>query len=275
MFKFPVRDQIWEISKPQLMGILNATKDSFYEESRVQATDLAIEKARQYILEGASIIDIGGQSTRPNAHLNTIEEEMANVLPIVEAIHAQFPNILISVDTFHSSVAKQALNAGAHIINDISCGSFDSAMYKIVANYQAGYIGMHFTGTKDNMHHIPEYRSNILEELITFFKEKKQLLLNVGIENWVIDPGFGFGKSVQDNFNIIKGLRQLQSIELPILLGVSRKSSIYKTLNIDPEDALNGTTIVNTFGILNGASILRVHDVKEAKQILDLHPFLA
>ena len=133
MFKIPVRDQIWEINKPQIMGILNATKDSFYEGSRVQAIDLAIEKAGQFILEGASIIDIGGQSTRPNAPLNTIEEETANVVPIVEAIHAHFPNILLSVDTFHSAVAKEALNAGAHIVNDISCGSFDTAMYKTVA----------------------------------------------------------------------------------------------------------------------------------------------
>jgi dihydropteroate synthase len=275
MFKIPVRDQIWEINKPQIMGILNATKDSFYEGSRVQAIDLAIEKAGQFILEGASIIDIGGQSTRPNAPLNTIEEETANVVPIVEAIHAHFPNILLSVDTFHSAVAKEALNAGAHIVNDISCGSFDTAMYKTVANNQAGYIGMHLTGTMDNMHHIPMGRSNILEDLIAYFKHKKDVLIKAGIENWVIDPGFGFGKTVQDNFNIVKGLKQLHTIELPILLGVSRKSSIYKTLDIEPKDALNGTSIVNTVGLLNGASILRVHDVKEAKQIVDLLPYLA
>lgn len=274
MFKIPARDRFWEINGPQVMGIMNATSDSFYEASCVNAAQLAVEMAGKYIQDGATIIDIGGQSTRPGAPILAVHEEIKHVVPIIEAIHAHYPNTLISIDTFNSVVALAALKAGAHIVNDISCGAFDDAMFKVVADHNAGYIGMHLTGDVHTMHSIPT-RLNIVEDVVTYFKEKKKLLANVGIPNWVMDPGFGFGKTIEANFSLVKDLQQLAVLELPILLGVSRKSSIYKTLGITANEALNGTSIVNTVGVLNGASILRVHDVKEAKQIIELLPYLS
>lgn len=274
MFKIPVQNGIWEIDAPQVMGILNVTSDSFYAASRAKTVESAVKKVNQFITEGATIIDIGGQSTRPGAKSLTIEDEIEHVVPIVEAIRNQHPNILLSIDTFHSQVAAAALKGGANIINDISCGSFDQQMLQTVADFNAGYIGMHISGTFETMHQVPE-RAFLMEELLAYFKEKIKILAEFGIKNWVIDPGFGFGKTIEENFKIVKELDTLKRLELPILLGVSRKSSIYNTLNITAEDALNGTTIVNTIGILNGASILRVHDVKEARQIIDLHPFFS
>ena len=273
MFKIPARDRIWEINSPQVMGILNATTDSFYAASRVQKIDLALERVAEMIQEGVDIIDIGGQSTRPGAPLLSEQEELNNVLAIIEAIHGKFPDLLLSIDTFNSKVAMESLKAGVHLVNDISGGHFDPNMYKIVSQYNAGYIGMHMTGTAQNMHQIPAERTLIIPELISYFQQKQKELINLGIKDWVIDPGFGFGKSIQDNFTLVKELAALQVLEAPILLGVSRKSSIYKTLSIDASEALNGTTVVHTIGLLNGASILRVHDVKEAKQIIQLLPF--
>lgn len=274
MFKIVAKGQIREFNTPQIMAIMNATTDSFFEGSRISNVDWAIQKARDFIAQGASIIDVGGQSTRPGAIMHSPQEELENVLPIIEALRAEFPQLLISVDTFHSHVASHTLKAGADIINDISCGSFDDKMWNVVASHQAGYIGMHVTGTAATMHEVPK-RENIITDLLTYFTFKKEALAQKGIHEWIIDPGFGFGKLIAENFDIVKKLSDLKSLALPILLGVSRKSSIYKTLNVKAEDALNGTTIVNTVGILNGASIIRVHDVKEAKQIIDLVPFLS
>jgi dihydropteroate synthase len=274
MFKIVAKGQIWEFKTPQVMAIMNATPDSFYAASRINNIDWAIEKAGNFIKEGAAIIDIGGQSTRPGALLNTPQEELKNILPIIEAVHYNYPNTLISIDTFHSLVAAEGLKAGAHLVNDISCGSFDENMLTVVADNQAGYFGMHLTGDSQNMHHIAE-RINVVNDIIDYFLKKKKILSEKGIPEWIIDPGFGFGKTIEENFKIVKELNKLKSIDLPILLGVSRKSTIYKTLNITVDDALNGTTILNTIGILNGASILRVHDVKEAKQIIDLFPYLS
>lgn len=275
MFKIPARDRIWEINSPQVMGILNATSDSFFADSRVLEIDLALERVSQMVQEGVDIIDIGGQSTRPGAPLLSEQEELNNVLPFIESIHVHYPGILLSVDTFHSKVALESLKAGVHIVNDISGGHFDANMYKIVADQNAGYIGMHMTGNAQNMHQIPADRTFIIPELISYFRQKQKELTDMGIKDWIIDPGFGFGKSIKDNFNLVKELSALRILEAPILLGVSRKSSIYKTLSIDASEALNGTTVVNTIGLLNGASILRVHDVKEAKQIIQLLPYLS
>jgi len=269
MFKIPIQNSTWEINGPQIMGILNITKDSFYASSRVNSVDLALELTQKFILEGAHIIDIGGQSTRPGAQFLSVDEEIKNVIPIIEAIRFQFPATLISIDTFNSKVADKALMAGANIVNDISCGNFDDKMYKVVAAHNAGYVGMHIKGSFETMHEVPK-RENIMKDLIEFFEEKKKALAAYGIEQWVIDPGFGFGKTIEENFTIVKELKQLKVLGLPILLGVSRKSSIYKTLNITADEAINGTTVVNTVGLLNGAHILRVHDVKEAKEAIDL-----
>jgi dihydropteroate synthase len=273
MFKIPAGDQIWEISSPQVMGILNITADSFYKESRFSDIELAVAQALLFQEQGASIIDIGGQSTRPGATLITPEIEAKNIIPFIKAIKKALPKMLISIDTYNALVAQEALEAGANIINDISCGNFDNSMLKVVAEFNAGYIGMHLTGNFQTMHEI-EARKSIMETEQLYFENKKRELATYGINNWVIDPGFGFGKTVEENFTLVKQLGNLRNLGLPILLGVSRKSSIYKTLGISPSEALNGTTIVNTIGLLNGASIIRVHDVKEAKEIIQLLPLL-
>ena len=257
----------------QIMAIMNLTPDSFYANSRMESLQKVVDKAGAFIEEGASIIDIGGQSTRPGAIMISEEEEIERVSGAIESISKVFPTVKVSIDTFQSKVAKAAIEAGAKIVNDISCGSFDPDIMELVAHCKVGYIGMHITGTKDTMHVIPE-RTDIIEELIHFFTQKKQLLADKGIQDWVIDPGFGFGKTIQENYTIIKDLRKLAIIQLPILIGVSRKSSIYKTLGISAEEALNGTTVVNTIALKNGASILRVHDVKEARQALTLMEYL-
>lgn len=273
MFKIPAGDKLWEISSPQVMGILNVTPDSFYKESRYSDLDTAVAQAMLFQQQGASVIDIGGQSTRPGAALITPELEAKNITPYIIAIKKALPGMLISIDTFNATVAQAALDAGANIINDISCGNFDAAMLKVVASFKAGYIGMHLTGNKQTMHEI-EKRESIIESELTYFENKKMELEALGIQQWVIDPGFGFGKTIEENFILVKQLGGLTKLGLPILLGVSRKSSIYKTLGIQPAEALNGTTVVNTVGLINGASILRVHDVLEAKEILQLLPFI-
>ena len=273
MFKIPAKDLEWQITTPQVMGILNLTPDSFYEASRHSNIDSAIAQAHLFIQEGASIIDIGAQSTRPGAHMEGAEIEIQRLIPYIEAIHQAYPKQLISVDTFYASVAEAALKAGAHIINDISCGGFDENILKVVAKNNAGYIGMHLTGGMDSMHKV-EPREDIIANLISYFEAKKKLLSKYGIEHWVIDPGFGFGKTVEENFTIVKKMNELKIVGLAILLGASRKSSLYKTLGIESKDALNATTIVNTVGLLKGAAIVRVHDVKEAAEIVKLLPYL-
>jgi dihydropteroate synthase len=273
MFKIPAKDIEWQIDNPQVMGILNLTPDSFYEASRHSNIDSAIAQANLFIQEGASIIDIGAQSTRPGAQMEGAEIEIKRLIPYIEAIHQAYPKQLISVDTFYASVAEAALKAGAHIINDISCGAFDENILTVVAKNNAGYIGMHLTGGMESMHKV-EPREDIIATLIRYFEAKKQLLSKYRIEHWVIDPGFGFGKTVEENFTIVKKINELKKMGLPILLGASRKSSLYKTLGIESKDALNATTIVNTVGLLKGADIVRVHDVKEAAEIIQLLPYL-
>ena len=273
MFKIPAKDLEWQITTPQVMGILNLTPDSFYEASRHSNIDSAIAQAHLFIQEGASIIDIGAQSTRPGAHMEGAEIEIQRLIPYIEAIHQAYPKQLISVDTFYASVAEAALKAGAHIINDISCGGFDENILTVVAKNNAGYIGMHLTGGMDSMHKV-EPREDIIANLISYFEAKKKLLSKYGIEHWVIDPGFGFGKTVEENFTIVKKMNELKKGGLAILLGASRKSSLYKTLGIESKEALNATTIVNTVGLLKGAAIVRVHDVKEAAEIIKLLPYL-
>jgi len=273
MFKIPAKDIDWQITSPQVMGILNLTSDSFYEASRHSNIESAIAQAHLFIQEGASIIDIGAQSTRPGAHMEGSEIEIQRLIPFIEAIHQAYPKQLISVDTFYASVAEAALKAGAHIINDISCGAFDENILTVVAKNNAGYIGMHLTGSMENMHKV-EPREDFIASIISYFEAKKKLLSKYGINHWVIDPGFGFGKTIEENFTIIKKINELKIWGLPILLGASRKSSLYKTLGIESKDALNATTIANTVGLLNGAAIVRVHDVKEAAEIIQLLPYL-
>ena len=273
MFKIPAKDLEWAIAGPQVMGIINCNSDSFYAASRQENAEKVLLKLDQFIKEGATLVDIGAQSTRPNANLLGAETEIAQLIPMLKIIRSTYPSLLISVDTFYASVAAAALEAGANIINDISCGSFDPEILNVVASYKAGYIGMHLTGGLHHMHEIAP-RENLMEELIAYFEEKKKLLAKAGIHQWVLDPGFGFGKTVEENFELVKQIEKLKSIGLPILLGASRKSSIYKTLGIKAEDALNGTTIVNTVALMGGVNVLRVHDVKEAVELCKLIPYL-
>ena len=273
MFKIPAKHLDWQINSPQVMGILNITPDSFYEASRHSNIESALAQADLFIQEGVNIIDIGAQSTRPGANMEGAAIEIERLVPIVKAIIEKYPQQLISVDTFYASVAEAALEAGAHIINDISFASIDENILTVVAKYNAGYIGMHLTGGIDSMHKV-EPREDIIKSIISYFEVKKKLLAKYGIHHWVIDPGFGFGKTIEENFTIIRKLDSLKVLGLPILVGASRKSSLYKTLGIESKEALNATTVANTVALLNGASILRVHDVKEAAEIIQLLPYL-
>jgi len=273
MFKIPAKHLDWQINTPQVMGILNITPDSFYAASRHSNIETALAQTEVFMKQGASIIDIGAQSTRPGANMEGVEIEIERLVPIVKAISEKYPQQLISVDTFYARVAEAALEAGAHIINDISCASFDENILTVVAKYNAGYIGMHLTGGIETMHTV-EPREDIMESLLSYFEVKKKLVAKYSIYNWVIDPGFGFGKTVEENFTILRQLESLKVLGLPILLGASRKSSLYKTLGIESKEALNATTVANSVALLNGANILRVHDVKEAAEIIQLLPFL-
>ena len=267
MFKIHLKDTVLDLTTPLVMGILNATPDSFFKGSRMEAIDLGVQKAIEMVNFGASIIDIGGQSTRPGADLITTTIEIERVVPMIKAIHVALPQIPISIDTYHAGVAKAAINAGALLVNDISCGNFDSKMIPMVVANKVGYIGMHQTGGPGSMHEV-ESRNNIMGTLKEYFMHKKSQFLKMGLTEWIMDPGFGFSKTVEENFTIVKSLAELKSLNLPILLGVSRKSSIYKTLGVDADAALNGTTVLNTIGLQGGANILRVHDVKEAKEAI-------
>jgi dihydropteroate synthase len=269
MFKIHLKDTVLDLSTPLVMGILNTTPDSFFEGSRMEQIDAGVKKATEMAQFGASIIDIGGQSTRPGAEIITEVIEIDRVVPMIEAIHAAMPNMPISIDTYHATVAKAAIDAGASIVNDISCGNFDSKMIPTVVANQVGYIGMHQTGGPSTMHEVQE-RSDMMKTLLDYFIEKKKQFAAMGLTEWIIDPGFGFSKTKAENFELVKSIAQLKALDLPILLGVSRKSSIYKTLGVDAEGALNGTTVLNTIGLMGGANILRVHDVKEAKEAIIL-----
>jgi dihydropteroate synthase len=269
MFKIHLKDTELDLSTPQVMGILNTTPDSFFEGSRMEHIDIGVNKAIEMAQFGASILDIGGQSTRPGAEIITESMEIERVVPMIEAIHTALPNMPISIDTFHASVAKAALDAGACIVNDISCGNFDPKMLSLVVAYQAGFIGMHQTGGPTTMHEVQE-RSDIMSTILNYFIAKKKQFADMGLTQWIVDPGFGFSKTKAENFELVKSLAVLKALDLPILLGVSRKSSIYKTLGVDAEGALNGTTVLNTIGLMGGANILRVHDVKEAKEAITL-----
>jgi dihydropteroate synthase len=269
MFKIHLKDSILDLSTPLVMGILNATPDSFFEGSRMEHIDTGVKKAIEMAQFGASIIDIGGQSTRPGAEIITESMEIDRVVPMIKAIHTAIPNMPISIDTYHATVAKAAIDAGACIVNDISCGNFDPKMLPMVVANKAGYIGMHQTGSPSTMHEVQE-RSDIMKSLMDYFLDKKKQFAAMGLTEWIIDPGFGFSKTKAENFELVKSLAQLKALDLPILLGVSRKSSIYKTLGVDAEAALNGTTVLNSIGLMGGANILRVHDVKEAKEAIIL-----
>jgi dihydropteroate synthase len=255
------------------MGIINATPDSFYSGSRGFSVDGALQKAEAMIAQGATILDIGGQSTRPGSVTINADEELTRVLPIITAIHSRFPDSFLSVDTYYSKVAKAAVEQGASLVNDISGGSFDTAMLTIVAGLRVPYVCMHVKGTVNTMHRAPAYE-DIIKEVLDYFIQKLAACTHAGITDIIIDPGFGFSKNSAHNFELLKHLQIFSTLKKPLLLGVSRKSTIYKTLAIPVEESLNGTTVLHTAGLLKGASILRVHDVKEAVEAVRLTSYL-
>ena len=254
------------------MGIVNATPDSFYAESRKQAINDAFILTEKMLKDGATFIDVGGQSTRPTSDLISVDEELSRVIPLIESIVAQFPEANISIDTFNSKVAKYAIEAGAMMVNDIGGGSLDDKMFETVAKLDVPYICMHMKGTPQTMQQLTNY-TNVVEEVKDYFIDKIEAANQIGLNQMILDIGFGFAKTTEQNFELIKHLKDFTILQKPLLLGVSRKSSIYKTLGITPQEALNGTTILNTIGILNGANILRVHDVKEAVEVIKLSQY--
>lgn len=273
MYTLNCKGRLLEISRPVVMGIINVTPDSFYTESRRFTVDSALRIAENMLAEGARILDIGGQSTRPGSQTLTAAEEMARVLPVIEAICQRFPESFLSIDTYFSEVAKASVEAGVAIVNDISGGSFDNRMLAAVAALRVPYVCMHVKGSADTMHQ-SDAGSDITKEVLDYFIERKQACIDIGITDLIIDPGFGFSKTIAQNFEILKNLELFSMLEKPLLLGVSRKSSIYKTLGITPDEALNGTTVLNTAGLLKGAAILRVHDVREAAEAIELTQYL-
>lgn len=269
MFTLNCKGKLITINQPIVMGILNVTTDSFFAGSRFNEIDAILFRAEQMIRDGASIIDIGGQSTRPGSERLSEDEELQRVLPAIEAIQKRFPEAIISVDTFYAKVAENSVNVGASIINDISAGSIDKSMIETVARLGIPYVLMHMIGNPQTMQANPTYK-NVVTEVFDFLNFKLLQLRKSGIKDIIIDPGFGFGKSIQHNLQLLAGIDYFLQLGKPLLVGLSRKSTVYKTLNIKPEEALNGTTVLNTISLLKGAHILRVHDVKEAAQAIKL-----
>ena len=264
-----IQGKILDFSSPIVMGILNITPDSFFDGGRYSNERKVLDRASQIIQEGAGIIDVGGYSTRPGASDVSQEEELSRVVPVIKMISKEFPEAIISIDTFRAEVAKRSIEAGAKIINDVSGGSLDKGMFPIIQEYNVPYILMHMRGTPQNMNKYATY-SNLLSELVEYFQKKILELQSLGINNIAIDPGFGFAKTKEHNFELLKNLNYLKITKMPILVGVSRKSMVYKTLNVELEASLNGTTVLNTIALINGADILRVHDVKECVQAVKL-----
>ncbi|MFL2666001.1 MAG: dihydropteroate synthase [Flavobacteriaceae bacterium] len=268
-----INGTLLDLSTPKIMGILNITPDSFYDGGVFNSDKKILNQVEKMISEGADMIDIGGYSSRPGANEVNIDDEIDRVIPAIELIKNKFGDTIISIDTFRSKVAKKAINAGASIINDISSGDLDPEMFNCVAKLKVPYIMMHMKGSPNNMQKNPEYE-NVIVEIVKNLSNKLFLAKKAGIIDVIIDPGFGFGKTATHNYSILKNLSFFKELGCPILVGISRKSMIYKLLDKNPENALNGTTCLNTISIINGAKILRVHDVKEAKEVITLTNFL-
>ncbi len=263
------KGQIIDLSTPKIMGILNITPNSFYDGGKYSLENNAIAQVEKMLKEGATFIDIGAYSSKPNAELVSEEEELNRIIPVVKAILNKFPEALLSIDTFRSTVAQECIDNGAALINDISAGSLDKKMMGVIASNNVPYIMMHLRGTPQTMQDQTNYE-HIINEILTYFSDKVNKARSLGINDLIIDPGFGFAKTTDQNYEILSNLEQFKMLELPILAGVSRKSMIYKTLDTSPEEALNGTTVLNTIAITKGATIIRVHDVKEAMECVKL-----
>lgn len=265
------KGKLLDFEKPKIMGILNMTPDSFYDGGSYKTDKKALVQVEKMLKDGADFIDIGGQSTRPSSKMLSAEEEVQRILPIIEMVLNEFPDCLISVDTFYSQVAKETVERGVAMINDISAGNLDANMLKTIAELQVPYIMMHIRGTPQNMQS-EEHTTyqNLIGEIMFYFSEKIRKARDLGIHDLIVDVGFGFSKTPKQNLDLIKNLTDFSNLDCPILMGVSRKSTICKILETTPNQALNGTTVLHTLSLLNGANILRVHDVKEAKECIEL-----
>lgn len=265
-----IKGKLVELNKPLVMGILNVTPDSFYEESRLQSEKAIIARVHQIISEGGSIVDIGAQSSNPNSPFLSPKVEIERLDFALQIINREFSYLTISVDTFYSEVAKfSAENHGVAIINDVSGGSIDPKMFETVAELNVPYILMHMRGTPQTMQQLADY-NNFIQEIFYYFSEKVAQLNQLGVNDIIIDPGFGFSKTLEQNYELLASLRGFSIFELPLLVGISRKSMIYKFLETTPAESLNGTSVLNTFALENGANILRVHDVKEAVEAVKI-----
>ena len=263
------KGKLIDLTTPKIMGILNLTPDSFYDGGLYNNTDRALAQTEKMLLEGATFIDVGGASSKPGTVEVSADEELARVLPVIEKIHIKFPDTLISIDTYRSDLAQQAVAAGAAMVNDISGGNLDAKMLKTVGALGVPFVAMHMQGKPQNMQDKPSY-DNILTDIRSFFAAKIDAAHKAGIHDIIIDPGFGFGKTLEHNYALLKHLSSIQMDGVPMLIGVSRKSMIYKLLQIEVAEAGNGTSVLNTVALQQGAQILRVHDVKDAHQAVQL-----
>lgn len=261
--------QLIDLSSPKVMGILNVTPNSFYDGNRYNSENLILAQVEKMLREGATFIDLGAYSSKPNAELVSEEEEMARLKPVIQSVLKHFPDTLLSIDTFRSHVAKIGLDSGAAIINDISAGTMDENMFGVVAHFHAPYIMMHMRGTPQTMAGMTDYE-DIVKEMLYYFSDKIAKARSVGINDLIIDPGFGFAKTLDQNYEVLQKMELFQNLDYPILAGISRKSMVYKVLESSADEALNGTTVLNTIALSKGANILRVHDVKEAVESVKL-----
>lgn len=267
-YSIQVNGRLMDLSVPRVMGILNVTPDSFYAGSRKQTERDIAERVEQLMEEGADIIDIGAYSSRPNAKDVAAEEEMERLEKGLRIIRQLAPDTVVSVDTFRASVAQRCVGEyGVAMINDISAGELDSCMFETVARLGVPYIMMHMQGTPQNMQVAPHY-DNLIQDIMTYFSRKIQALRELGQKDIIVDPGFGFGKTLEHNYELMNRLERLKILELPVLVGVSRKSMVYKLLDITPDESLNGTSVLHTIALLKGASILRVHDVRACREVV-------
>jgi dihydropteroate synthase len=267
-----IRGKLFVLNTPKVMGILNVTPNSFYDGGKLKTDKDILLLAEKMITEGADFIDIGGMSTKPNAEEISVAEELKRVLPVIQLLQQNFPETILSLDTYRAVVAKAGIEAGVGIINDISAGMFDNDMFQIVSAHQVPYIMMHIQGTPQTMQQNPQYE-NVVQEVLQYFIQKTAAAQQTGINDIIIDVGFGFGKTLAHNYTLLKYLNDLSILNKPLLVGLSRKSMICKLLEVKPSEALNGTTALNTLALLNGAAILRVHDVKEAKEVIKIAEF--
>jgi dihydropteroate synthase len=266
MLSVKCQDKLLELDDPKVMGIINVTPDSFYDGSRVTDDAMLLSTIQRFIVEGADLIDVGAVSTRPQADLVSQDEEMSRLKRALVLIRSNFPDLIISVDTFRSEVARMAIDQGAHIINDVSGGNLDTDMFSTVAELQVPYILMHSRGNAQTMRELTNYE-NVAVDVINELSIRIAELYDRGAKDVIVDPGFGFAKTLEQNYELLAHLRQFELLHAPLLIGVSRKSMIYRLLDNSPQEALNGTTALHMFALMAGANILRVHDVKEAVEV--------